>query len=40
MEKIKLSSYAKKAGGKSEAEHSYNHSVIEEPQTTQGKFIK
>lgn len=39
MEKIKLSSYAKK-GVKGQEEHSYNHSVIEEPQTNQGKFLK
>ena len=39
MEKIKLSTFAKKAG-KFNEENSNQHSVIEEMPTTQGKFVK
>ena len=39
MEKIKLSSYAKKAG-KNHEEHSNHASVIEEIPVNQGKFVK
>lgn len=39
MEKIKLSTYAKKAG-KNNEENSNHPSVIEEPPTSQGKFVK
>lgn len=38
MEKIKLSSYAKKVG--KQEEPSNHHSVMEEIPTSQGKFIK
>jgi len=39
MEKIKLSSYAKKVG-RNQEEPSNHHSVMEEMPTTQGKFMK